>query len=978
MIFPRSIRVLFVCLATAAGSVLPAFAQQTGVIVGTATSSDGAGLPGVTVEAKASILPVPRSTVTEDNGSYRLPALPPGAYTVTFTLSGMATVTRQVEVQLALETRIDATMGIAGVTEAVEVTASTGLVDRTSGTLSNAITSDQLRGVPVGQQYRDLLKLIPGVQFSQDSVRGPSAGASGQDNIYQFDGVNVTLPLFGTLSAEPASHDIAQVTVIRGAARAIDFDRAGGFTIDSVSRSGSNKFAGMASFQFQQKKMIAETTRDSLSNFTRNATWTTLNLGGPVVPEKIFFYASYFRPTSTRENSTTKYGAVPEYESTRNEGFGKVTATPMSSMLFNGSWRQSQREETSASIGQTSAGTTGSGNKSKLQIGTFDGSWVINARSVLAFKYTHFANPTQGRPDNISTATVNTALGSRLDLAAIDTLGKFSVPAPVAGQTAFNAFIQPYIDRYGYIENGVRTGSGTVGYYEQFDNLDFYRDAGQISYNYSLSTGPMTHDLHAGYQVTFDKEELLRTSNGWGLITVPGGRINTTTGTGAIGAPIYFQTQFQQQGLGLAPVIRSQYRGQAFEFNDTIRLNNFSFNVGFLAANDTLYGQGLREDASALSGFVAAPGNKYEMLNIGFGKMIQPRLGATWAYNGKDTIYASYAKYNPSASSLPRAASWDRNVAATINGNFDQNGVLINVAPVAGSSGKLFVDDLTPRAVDEFVVGTAREFGNGLSTRAYYRYREGSHFWEDTNNNARQLFNPPDGIPRELYIPDLAQKLAQIGSGSSYVIAELDGAYTKYHEATLEAEYRTARTNVRASYTWSHYYGNFDQDNTTTGNDANIFIGSSFIGDGAGRQLWNFRDGDLRGDRPHMLKLYGFYALNWNATVGAFVVAQSGQPWEMWSYEPYISLTTNTNDAGRYAEPAGSRRTGAHAQLDVNYTQDIPLKGPFRFTVAVDVFNVFDRQTGYNVDNAVHNATFGRSRTFFEPRRAQIAARFQF
>ncbi len=133
MIFPRSIRVLFVCLATVAGSVLPAFAQQTGVIVGTATSSDGAGLPGVTVEARSAVLPAPRSTVTEENGDYRLPALPPGAYTVTFTLSGMATVTRQVEVQLALETRIDATLGIAGVTEAVEVTASTGLVDRSVG-----------------------------------------------------------------------------------------------------------------------------------------------------------------------------------------------------------------------------------------------------------------------------------------------------------------------------------------------------------------------------------------------------------------------------------------------------------------------------------------------------------------------------------------------------------------------------------------------------------------------------------------------------------------------------------------------------------------------------------------------------------------------------------------------------------------------------------------------------------------------------
>ena len=76
-------------------------------------------------------------------------------------------------------------------------------------------------------------------------------------------------------------------------------------------------------------------------------------------------------------------------------------------------------------------------------------------------------------------------------------------------------------------------------------------------------------------------------------------------------------------------------------------------------------------------------------------------------------------------------------------------------------------------------------------------------------------FNPPAGIPRELYIPDLAARLAQIGSGSTYVIAELDGAYTKYYEATLESEWRGAKTFVRGSYTWSHYYGNFDQDNST-------------------------------------------------------------------------------------------------------------------------------------------------------------------
>ena len=57
--------------------------------------------------------------------------------------------------------------------------------------------------------------------------------------------------------------------------------------------------------------------------------------------------------------------------------------------------------------------------------------------------------------------------------------------------------------------------------------------------------------------------------------------------------------------------------------------------------------------------------------------------------------------------------------------------------PVGSSSGKLFVDDLTPRTVNEFLVGTARQLNSAWTARLYGRYRKGSHFWEDTNNNAR-------------------------------------------------------------------------------------------------------------------------------------------------------------------------------------------------------------------------------------------------
>jgi hypothetical protein len=948
-----------------------AHAQQTGSVAGRVVDTSDLALPGVTVEARADVLPAPRVAVTDGNGEYRLPALPPGNYTLTFTLSGMQTVERPATVQLALTTVVDATLGVAGLNEVVTVTASASLIDRSSAEIGTAIAAEQIRALPVGQQYRDLVKLIPGVQVSNDAVRGPSAGGSGQDNVYQFDGVNVTLPLFGTLSAEPASHDVEQVTTIKGGARAVDFERSGGFTIDSVSKSGTSRVSGLVSFQVQNSAMVAEQASGVSSRFESDRMWTTLNAGGPVLTDKLHFYGSYYRPETRRSNPSNNYGELPEFKSTRNEGFGKLTYTPNSSVLLHVSYRGSDRTDTGDVFAANASATSGSGSEAQQRIAIVEGSWIINNRSHATFKATRFNLETQGRPDNIATAAASQTLGTRIDLTQLDQIGRFSVPLPIAGQAAFNQFVQPLIDRYGYVDNGVRTGGGIVGFGQQFDDIDFFRDSVEGGYNIILGER-VSHELHVGYQIYKDGEDLLRSSNGWGLITVPGGRISFN------GTPIFFTAAFQQQGVGAVPTIHSEYLSQSLEINDTIRWGNFTFNAGLLASNDSLYGQGLRKDESTLSGYTAAPGNKYEMLDIPFTKMLQPRLSATWAYNGSDTVFASYARYHPAASSLPRAASWDRNLATTINAHFDANGVMFATTPVASSSGKLFVDDLSPRSVDEVVFGTARQLSSSWTGRLYGRYRAARNFWEDTNNNGRILYDPPAGIPRELYIADLSQKLAQIGSGSTFVIAALDDAYTDYYEVSVESEWRASNAFVRGSYTWSRYTGNFDQDNSTLSNDDNIFIGSSFIADDAGRQLWNFRDGRLRGDRPHMLKLYGFYGLAWNASVGAFMFAQSGHPWEMWSYEPYIALTTNTSDTGRFAETAGSRRTDPHYQLDLNYTQNVALAGRLNLQLAVDVFNVFNKQTGYSPQPGVHNSEFGRSRVYWDPRRAQVAARLQF
>ena len=440
------------------------------------------------------------------------------------------------------------------------------------------------------------------------------------------------------------------------------------------------------------------------------------------------------------------------------------------------------------------------------------------------------------------------------------------------------------------------------------------------------------------------------------------------------GTPILYVGTVQQMGIprddgtAVAP-IDSYTESTPIETNDRIRLGDFAFNVGVLLSEDVLYGQGLRHAPGTVSDYALAPSAKYKMYMIGWLEMIQPRLGLTWTYHDGDTVFANFARYGE----LARAGGVVGPEHAGESGcpvRRNRAHHLPRTAP--GFVRKVFAPGLTPRRINEWTFGTTRALPGGLLVRAYLRRREGSHFWEDTWNGSRGYDNAPAHIAAKgPYVPNLDAVRAQIG-GSSYVIAELDDAYTEYWEAAVELEWRGERRALNASYLRSRYTGNFDQDNTSSNNDANLFIASSDLADGYGRQLWDNKDGVLRGDRTHVLKAFGHLDLPWRASIGALLFYQSGQPWEAWDATAY-GLPTYFSSTIRYAERAGSRRSPSRWQLDRSYTQRFSLVAAIEARLRVDLFNVFDRQTGYDIDPLVRNATFGQPRSRFDPRRLQVS-----
>ncbi|WP_295799798.1 carboxypeptidase regulatory-like domain-containing protein [uncultured Microbulbifer sp.] len=954
-------------------------AQQSGSIEGTVYLDEQVEAAGVTITASSPVMPKSRTVETDADGEFKLPALIPGTYTLTLTTEDG--LTRTVTTKVLLDQRSSVSVMMAPeVAEGVEEVVVTGQVVTAGGnaSLSNAIGGDVIESLPIGQDLRDLMKLAPGVQYTQNSVRGPSAGGSGQDNVYMFDGVNVTLPMFGTLSAEPSSQDVEQFSVERGGARAIGFNRSGGIKVNTKTKSGTNEYKGSVEYKFQTADMRERTKAGTKAE--TDYSWMTANMGGPIIEDQLFFYGSYYGPRSSRDNKETAYGPTKDYSSERDEYYGKLTWAPIESVLVNAAYRTSDRVNEGASISFDEADSVSVGEEAGMDILTLDGSWLINDDTTVTFQYSDYANETAGVPDSM--LGVQPAVGQALDLANLDQMGYFNVPDLSTDDPAWNTIVQPYVNLYGYDENGTLTGGGGVGGYYQSNIQNFYRKSFDLALDHTLEIGSTSHEIHVGYQWSEGHEELARTSNGWGSISVIDGVADADAPENA-----RFRAYTEQMSLVSAdgtrvPPINSYTESQNFEINDSIAWGDFIFDVGFLISQDTLYGQGLRE-ADTLSGYEGDPGNKYEMYKVDWKDMIQPRLGVTWSYNESGTVFASFAQYNPAASSLARAASWDRNSQATLEVYWDEDGNFISSAPREGSSGKLFADDLDPRRVDELTVGTTKEFDNGISLRSHVRYREGSHFWEDTWNGSRAYgcygendqFCVPDEIAAKGdYIPDLDEKLDQIGSGSTYVIAELDDAYTKYLEFSLEASWVGERTYLNASYTRSRYRGNFDQDNTTWTNDANTFIGSSYLADGKGRQVWDYKDGTLRGDKPNLFKFFGQYTLDWKANVGAYFVYQSGEPWEAWDGSIY-GYSSSTN---RYAEPAGSRRTDSHWQMDLNYTQNFNVYADYTLKFRADLFNVFDRQTGYNIDPEVGYYAFGEPRSHYDPRRLQLSVGMDF
>ncbi len=284
---------------------LPLFAQKiTGDISGTVQDSTGAVVKDATITAKNIGTGETRSAKSSDAGFYRIVELPPGKYTVTVSVKGFKTATRAAEVAISLVTQSDFKLQPGQVTETVEVSDATPLVETSEERLSTLFIDRQVADLPNnGRDFNNLLDGVPGVQrspgggFQSLNVNGQRATS----NNFAVDGIPNNDRYYGESSLGQAaiSGTAAALIPLEGISEfnvqsnpGVEFGVKGGSVINIGLKSGTNDLHGGA---FWDRHTDAF---DARNWFASQVTPFRLNQFGayggfPIKKDKAFVFLSY-------------------------------------------------------------------------------------------------------------------------------------------------------------------------------------------------------------------------------------------------------------------------------------------------------------------------------------------------------------------------------------------------------------------------------------------------------------------------------------------------------------------------------------------------------------------------------------------------------------------------------------------------------------------------------------------------------------
>ena len=310
----RRILVLLLLVLGSLGHLQKAWAvgELTGSIGGFVTvKGTKDGLAGVPVKVTSKqLIGGGQETTTNDDGSYTVVNLPPGVYEVGIKMEGFAPVKQiGVQVNAAGRSSVDIELEIVTTPEQNEkvriIEKVNPILNAESAAATTPISNAQITRAPTFRQEKAVAQFTAGV--TQGSDKAQVRGGLGRFNRFYIDGLDVTditLGAFGTSSALINSDSIEQFAVSVGAMDA-EYNSLG-LVQNMVTRSGGNKFIVDASVILQPAWVNNGTRYPSRSPVQNDRLLyddrplperlfyqAVLNLGGPIIKDKLWFWTSF-------------------------------------------------------------------------------------------------------------------------------------------------------------------------------------------------------------------------------------------------------------------------------------------------------------------------------------------------------------------------------------------------------------------------------------------------------------------------------------------------------------------------------------------------------------------------------------------------------------------------------------------------------------------------------------------------------------
>ena len=953
------------------GTVSGLFAQEnSGSLSGTALDQSGAVLHGVAVTVMNKVTNRVVSSVTGPDGAYVVAQLGPGHYSVKFELTNFAPLNfPDIEILVGQFLKLDAKMQVGGGETTIQVTDVVPLIDTRDVLVAHNITQDELDRIPKTRTFQGVALTSPGV--NQGDIEGGLQvnGASGAENSYIVDGVVTTSPIEGQSRQNTIFEYLQEVQVKTGGIDA-EYGGALGGVVSAVTKSGGNSFHGEIHYYYSGSGLSAgPIPRLQLSPVDNQTVFHVQDakktdhrnefggsVGGPIVKDKLFFFGLFSPQVVHRSNNYLfSNGLEPGTLSKTQinyQGFGKVTY-------------ESKKWE--ANFGILTTPTRDKG-KQPAYNGTGT-NFIVSPQASYRFNPgTGFAQDQYNLNANVSYLLSPTRL--------------FSLRGGYFSDNYVDTGI-PLTTSYTYIKSSVGAANIPANLQGPINTSNVPRTIitffdktrssfGQLDYSQMFSRAG-SHSLKGGIGIRRTANDVNKMYPGGYTYIYWNSSVKGSDGVSDTGTYGYYRVDDYGTKGKVGANIVSLYFQDAWSIAQRLTLS-----LGIRTENEKI--PTFRSDIQ-----------KYAF-QFGFGDKISPRLGAAYDLlgDGRIKLFGSWGRYFDWTKYAIARGSFGGDFWHIYYRSLDTLAIdTLNINNLPGRdlwrSSTGFRDqrltsisntdpNIKPMFQDDMSFGVDYELNPRTIVGLNYIHNNLQRTIEDFSvlidgNNVYRIGNPGEGTSA-IY-------------PASYPLASQSFPMPKpkrqYDALELTFNRRFAqRWFLNANYTWSRLYGNY----TGLSNSDEIDTPTTGVSQGTAQQqagsivrpgintsiawdtdtlLWDSRGhlnllGRLPTDRPHVLKVYGGYALPFGSHIGAFFYGGSGTPVSTYvnslNLEPL--LVNGRGDMGR---------TPFLSHTDLLFSHEIKRGENQRLRFELNVLNLFNQKTPTHIFNFLNKGAPGGGST---------------